>query len=48
MKSGNITGEKTGELSWKVSIDVKAPIETEDDFTETLEAQASGTFKPQN
>ncbi|SDS45406.1 hypothetical protein [Gramella sp. MAR_2010_147] len=47
--SGEINGEKTGSLQWRVSLDVNALIEAENNIPEmTFEANASGTFKPTN
>lgn len=47
--SGEINGEKIGDLQWKVSLDVDAFIAAENDTPEmTFQASASGTFKPAN
>ena len=47
--SGEINGEKTGELQWRISLDVQAFIEAEDNIPEvTFEASASGNFRPEN
>jgi len=46
--SGEINGQKIGDLQWDVSLDVKAFIEAENDIPEiTFEAQAMGDFKPE-
>jgi len=46
--SGEINGEKIGDLQWNVSLDVEAFVEAENDIPEiTFEAQAMGNFKPE-
>ena len=47
--SGEINAEKTGDLQWRISLDVKALIEAENNIPEmTFEASASGNFRPEN
>jgi len=47
--SGEIKGEKIGDLQWDVSLDVKAFIEADDEFPElTFETTASGNFEPED
>jgi len=47
--SGAISGEKTGDLQWRVSLDVEALIAAENEIPEIIfKATASGNFKPEN
>ena len=45
--TGEISGEKTGNMEWNVSFDVEAVIEENGEPIETIAIQSSGKFRPE-